>query len=710
MFPGYARKIDLEKLFTNRLFIFGLGIKLFLIVGIKPWAYDNLFEDFFISFFDKPVIDPWTDYGMQGGLSTSFPYGIVMLIGYTIIPLCAKVALSLMGIHLGYSHILQGLSSLAFDVALLVVLRYICESEDRKLVIIAYWLSPVTLYALYIHGQLDILPVLILVISLWSLSKGSVVQSGILLSVAVSAKISMIIALPMICIYIFRSRNRLSTLSIFLVSFCIFFAFLMVPYALFSPSFVQMVFGSQEFSRVIAARIDYGPHQNLFIAPLLFSLSLYFMWSIKLIPFEILLIAIGLSFASLLIAIPPAAGYFVWIAPFIAIYQIKCRKKSFLTLMPFYCLYLVYFFANDMPARDAEISYATVSSLLPDWSIYLIDEFALSGLVVSMVIVLTGFCRYGLIRSSFYGRSSEPYVILATLSSLHDSSRELLISFLKTSLGFRNVGIIDIDHYRNSSIAIRDFDTWTQVSARSKNFNSDYSKVVSGELSFDIHSRQIVRQSITNFFRPSPDLILASGSPGFSADSFNLNSDLSIYLSVDKSIEITEVKRRTDSPSLCGAPSSLLKLQLSGHSMETLTTNTDIEREFDATSCNLSFKIIPRNSILGENSSSILVNNKFAMSVTMDENLYSKDFFSLIVSLCCIHIEADYNSRLGKVELFFDGDIDSEDIEHMAKRLIPNLDDILPFSFFWHCDSFGLIQLLCLWSVASDLSSKQLQR
>ena len=105
---------------------------------------------------------------MTGGDVYSFPYGLIMLLAY--------LPFSFIG-NLLDQYIYDGnffelgfkLTSLIFDFLLLIFLSFITNNKSKNLLILCYWLSPIVIYTLFIHGQLDIIPISLLIGSLYFL-------------------------------------------------------------------------------------------------------------------------------------------------------------------------------------------------------------------------------------------------------------------------------------------------------------------------------------------------------------------------------------------------------------------------------------------------------------------------------------------------------------------------------------------------------------
>ena len=110
-------------------------------------------------------------------------------------------------IDINFTEIFIKASSLIFDYVLLIILILLIKNNSKKLILFSYWLSPIIIYTTYVHGQIDILPITLVIASIYFLSLDKYKVSGLIISLAIISKLSMLIALPFIMIYIHRKKG-----------------------------------------------------------------------------------------------------------------------------------------------------------------------------------------------------------------------------------------------------------------------------------------------------------------------------------------------------------------------------------------------------------------------------------------------------------------------------------------------------------------------
>ena len=111
------------------------------------------------------TLDPWLLWIANGGTPVSFPYGYAMWFAFLPLTLIAKLT----GLPLLYGYYL---TLLVADFCLLLTLHWFLPNRQRLLLLV-YWLSPVIILASYGLGLNDLIPSLLLVLSIGCLRSRS---------------------------------------------------------------------------------------------------------------------------------------------------------------------------------------------------------------------------------------------------------------------------------------------------------------------------------------------------------------------------------------------------------------------------------------------------------------------------------------------------------------------------------------------------------
>jgi Gpi18-like mannosyltransferase len=195
------------------------------------------------------TIDPWRVWIEFGGVREAFPYGYAMW----IILLPATLFGKLLSIPVAYAY---DVSLLVIDIAQLFVLHALLPKHQR-LVLGTYWLSPITLLVTYVLGFNDLIAALFLSCMLFAIRSNRMSWAGMLLAIAISIKLSRVVALPFVVIYLINNHSLRRYIITVGCYFFITFAVLTIPYLL-SKSALFMLFQSQEIQKIYNLSIAIG--------------------------------------------------------------------------------------------------------------------------------------------------------------------------------------------------------------------------------------------------------------------------------------------------------------------------------------------------------------------------------------------------------------------------------------------------------------------
>ena len=303
-------------LLTSRLrqaLVVGLLLRLVLLAVATPRTQTTWFLPFLrdVSWRDLP--DPWSAFVDRGGDLASFPYGPAMVLLLDVPHALGTAVGGLVGhAELG-GRLGLGLLLLAADALVLVLLRN-WDPERGPLAAVLWWLSPVTLYVTYWHGQVDVVPVAALVLGLYLLRRHRAVRGGVVLGLALALKLSVLLALPFVVVYAVQFHRvrlyRARVLSALLVgSLPLVVAFLV------SPGLRRMTSGSEETGKVLALQLTSDAGSSVLVVPLLLALLLLAAVSLRRINLSSLVALIGLAYLVVLVPSPASTGWWLFVVP-----------------------------------------------------------------------------------------------------------------------------------------------------------------------------------------------------------------------------------------------------------------------------------------------------------------------------------------------------------------------------------------------------------
>ena len=306
-------------LFKNPLFILGILLKLILLCSSLQADIFFVYLNFLNNALDNPL-NAWGSWQLIGGENYAFPYGLVMLYSFLPFFYVAKY-LHFEPIYAYYAAIF------IFDFSIFVILTKFNPSK-RILILLFYWLSPIVLFSTYGLGYNDLIPVMLLISSYYLISSQNYIIAAIILALAVSAKLSMLLALPMFAIYFYSNKNLSSHAIKFFLSFLACISFLSLP-MLYINEHWSMIIDNPEIPSLWDAKIETRNHAYIFVLPTLFIFLLYNIWHTKKINFNLFMIQTGIFlFGTALLVFAPA-GWYIWGVPFLTYFQILYQRKSF---------------------------------------------------------------------------------------------------------------------------------------------------------------------------------------------------------------------------------------------------------------------------------------------------------------------------------------------------------------------------------------------
>ena len=191
----------MKALCLHPLFLVGAAVRLGLVLTMAPAALNNWYAPFLEASASRLGFDPWTTWLSGGGDPLAFPYGYAMWL--TFLPSALLVEVLAAPAQYGY-----WLTLAVVDVGLLSCLRRLLPDISTRHLLVYYWLSPIVLLASYGLGFNDLIPVLLMTLAMVLLrslaTKAQSFCAGAVCALAVSAKLSMVIGIPFLLIYLYH--------------------------------------------------------------------------------------------------------------------------------------------------------------------------------------------------------------------------------------------------------------------------------------------------------------------------------------------------------------------------------------------------------------------------------------------------------------------------------------------------------------------------
>ena len=308
----------------------------------------------FVSYFAHTLGNPYDYFAAIGAQVFPYPAGMLFIFSIPFI-IAENILPAQIFLNIHTQLFLMRLPIIALDVLLYIILCMFLPTKERK-VRLLYFASPILFYINYFHGQLDIVPMFFLFLSLALLFKKKTLPAFAVLGLGIAMKTHIAVAIPFYCIYLYRNKESpVAILKMFLVSFGVFWA---VNPFLFSQGFIYSVLNNPEQQRLFSLFIPFGfDDLRFFLAPAALIAILYHFSSYKKLNHDSLLLVLGLAYAVLISLVPPMPGWFYWSVPFLILFFVKFKGAPVWNLWVMNGLYVLYFLFSS----DSDV----IQSLLP---------------------------------------------------------------------------------------------------------------------------------------------------------------------------------------------------------------------------------------------------------------------------------------------------------------------------------------------------------
>lgn len=681
----------LRSLLKEPTFVFGLWLRLSLLVSVMPRAAVEWYVPFLEVTTQQATIDPWRVFVASGGTPAAFPYGYVMWLVLSPMTVLCRVA----GVnrYLGY-----GLTLLATDIALLWVLGRLFRVPYRT-IRYAYWLSPIVLFATYWLGLNDLIPMTILCIALLAVRWHRLGLAGVLCGAAISAKLSMVLAVPFFGIYLFRNRGLQHLLWPYLAGLLGTSGALGFHFAL-SAEAVHMLLKNPEMGKVYQLAVRIGDGVPLYVLPMAYLFMVYLAWQIRRMSFDLFVVLQGLAFFLVLLLSPAAPGWFIWIIPLLVFYQISSGRVAVFLVGSFTAAYVaVNFLTTPRPLLagcDVANSIAyTTNRLLGVKGLGLLHTVLFTFGFILMIRIWREVVR----KSEYFRLSRKPLVV--GISGDSGSGKDTLVESLAGVFGSHSLVAVSGDDYHLWDRQKPMWQVMTPLNPRANNLEQFVADVVDLKGGKAIQSRYYDHTTGT-MTRPhrtaSNDFIIVSGLHALYIPILRDCYDLSIYLDMDE-----ELRR-------------YLKIQrdvnVRGHSIDKVRSSIErraedskrfIRPQADFADLVISLQPLHRADLAVEQQRHPL---RFRLRVRSRYRANQESLVRALVGLCGLHVDIAGGQAGSSVELMVEGDTTADDIALASQSLFPEMNELFDLQPRWEHGVKGLIQLVVISHVNEALQRR----
>lgn len=399
-----------------------------LLMGLFSSDYQDLMFVPFVQCFlggENPY-----QYYYENQLLSSFPYPPVMLliesVGGVLLTLCE-------GFPVFVRNLVFKLPMLVMDLLGLYYLMRISRSR-RKYILALYFMSPIILYAAYMHGQLDLIPTVFLIIAIYYLtetgiSTGRVTVSEwkymLFITLSLASKFHILSVLPLFFLYILKKKGFQKAMVMTGIP-VLLTVLIVAPF--WGSGFISMVLLNKEQSAIDNVYLEYGS-SHLLLSVLVLLIIYFQAFHVNQMNRDLLISMAGLLFSVFLAFVPAMPGWFMWVVPFFMLYLAgltENRAKMVIVYGGFNILYLIYYlFFHMTQFTDLSILGKGLRELKStDKDLHNIFFTLMVGVFLILVVSMY---LYGVNSNSFYRRRSRPFTIGIAGDSGAGKSRLLMM-------------------------------------------------------------------------------------------------------------------------------------------------------------------------------------------------------------------------------------------------------------------------------------------
>jgi uridine kinase len=682
----------MKSLFFQPVFATGLLLRIILIFLIAPTAISNWYSPFLELSITPVTLDPWTEWLTVGGAPTAFPYGYAMWIVF--IPLTALAKLLNLPVSIGYSSTL-----LLLDIALLILLRK--QWPQKKLLsLYAYWLSPIVILASYVLGLNDLLPALLLTLSLIFIQAYRFQAAGFITAAAISAKLSMVVALPFVLIYLIHNRGIRIYLRNYLTGLGSGAILLWLPFFL-SNSGISMITGNPEMNKVYQFTINVSKDGQLAVlaVPLLYLLMLYHTWRIRRLNFELFHSMTGLSFLLLVLLTPASPGWFVWCLPFLVLYQFNGGLLTYALTTIFSLLYtLTTLIGTPLHLYNGKIiDFYSLLNTHPDARQF-IQSLILTGMIGTGIVLAIRIWRETVKHNDFFRLSRKPFVI--GIAGDSGAGKDTYASAIAGLFGMHSVAQLSGDDYHLWDRQKPMWQVMTHLNPTANDLEGFCNDLIALSDGRHVHTRHYNHQTgkmSKPFKLESNDFIIASGLHTLYLPLLRDCLDLKVYLDIDEGLR-KHFKMQRD-------------IAQRGHTFEHVMSVFE-RREPDsirfirpqAAHADLILKLLPIHASLLNALNT--TTPRLRLEVRTRHGFNEQSLTRVLVGVCGLHVDLITSANGDEVTLSIEGESSAEDVSMAAAILCKRVIQFLDISPEWKSGVTGLMQLVTLTHIDQALTKR----
>lgn len=694
-----AKKLLAELFLNNRLFVAVLILKLVLALFFASTFMSDLFAPFIKSAITNNFWHVYTDiYPVK---PNAFPYPPVMLYLLALPRWVASFVWPATGpVTIADLFFIKIPLILADVVIMLLLIKWL---RNVKSIMTWYWLNPIVIYVSYIHGQLDIIPTALLCASLYYLFKNKLAFFFIFLALACATKFHIIMCIPLILIYLYRTRKiRPGHIFLGLLGFVLLLVILNILF-LFQRDFVLMVYNNPEQTKVLSSFFNIFNDYRIIFIPSTYIIILYLIYDFRFINKDILLIFIALSFGTVTFFIVPSQGWYLWNIPFFVYFTIRFGTKAkhlFIALNVTYFLFFITDPRSDFPlVAQFIVPAARHTNNLYYWLVQyyqnmpLIVQLVFTVLQTTLLLFCINIFRLGVLSLRKYKIYHHPYLIGICGDS--GTGKSTLSQGILDLFGASNTLLVRGDDMHRWERSDEKWNSITHLDPRANWLHRDLSDLINLKEGKWIKRRHYDHHT-GKFMEPvkikSDKVIIYEGLHSFYLKQATSIYDLKIFMKPAEElrrywkIERDVAEREQSYSEVIAAMQKRIPDAI----------NHILNQESQA---DIIFSIVPSpKSVHNLDKGEV---PELTLIVTCSNDIYFEELMDCLKQYEGLEIVHDIDAIEQK--LIIDGRISADQISDVAESVNLSLDELIGKSPSWNDNYHGIMQLFILYYVFTQL-------
>lgn len=680
----------MKELFQSPIFFLGLAAKIIALVIISPGVVTEWYVPFLENSITFESLDPWSSWQEIGGSLFAFPYGYAMW--GALLPLA--LLCEILGVPFEYGYVL---TLLICDLTLLCVLNSILEGRQR-LILFSYWLSPVVILATYFLGLNDIIPALFLMIAVLFLKRHRLIAGGIFFALAISAKLSMLIVLPFLILFLYKNKPLRHLIYDFAKGFVITLTVVELPF-LISKSAMKMLLENPEMLKILSLSFDVSKGAPIYVLPLIFTMILYFTWRLRRLNFDLFIAISGVVFVLIVVLMPSASGWFVWTVPFLVFYQAMSGRTSVVIVAVFSALFVFSALLKEKIYFINGQSLSLTNVFTDFYYMKNLDSIIDTGIFAIGILLIVRMWREAINNNEFFRKSRKPFVI--GIAGDSGAGKDTFADAMAGLFGNHSIVCLSGDDYHLWDRHKPMWQVMTHLNPMANDLEGlshDLATLTDGKPIQARHYNHSTGKMSKLLKIQSNDFIIASGLHALYLPQLRDSYNFKIYLDIDEDLR-RYFKIQRD-------------VGIRGHSLANVISSLEAREadseKFIRTQKKFADLVLSLKALwIRRSGDSVLeVSKQLKLVATTSNGLSELKLSRVLVGLCGLHVDMIVSPDGSEVSLTIEGETTGEDIAMAAKVICPEIFEFIDISPEWSGGALGVMQLITLSHINQILKKR----